>query len=74
MKMQKETFQVYHADLSYRRGSGEEFTIRLHMVPLGAYFKPKRQVTTRENILREYAEEGFQLYRSLLPGQLAAAS
>lgn len=67
MRMQKETFQVYHADLAYRKGSGETVALKLYMVPLGAYFKPRRLVTTREKVLREYAEEEFQLYRSLLP-------
>jgi hypothetical protein len=66
MKMQKEIFQVYHFDMTYKLNSSQ-VQLRFYMVPLGAWFKPRRQTQTREAILREYADEGLQAYRQVLP-------
>src|SRR6266487_4655202 len=61
MKRQKEIFQVYN------------FEIKFYAAPLGAYFKPKRQVQTRETILREYAMDVLGIYRSILPATVISS-
>lgn len=67
MKRQKEIFQVYNFEITYRNASNETGQIKFYAVPLGAYFKPKRQTQTRETILREYAEDIVEIYRAILP-------
>src|SRR5437879_3901343 len=57
MRMQREEFQVYDFEMNYRQGPIVETEIKLYMVPLGAYFKPRRQTKSRETILRERSEE-----------------
>jgi hypothetical protein len=37
------------------------------MVPLGAYFKPRRQTQTRETILREYAIDALRIFQQAIP-------
>ncbi|HYY91813.1 MAG TPA: hypothetical protein VE955_07475 [Candidatus Dormibacteraeota bacterium] len=66
MKMQRETFQVYSFEMKYNEDQGREGTIKFYAVPLGAYFKPRRQLQTREVILREYAIGVLDTYRTLL--------
>ena len=67
MQRQKEIFQVYNFKITYRNASNETNQIKFFAVPLGAYFKPKRQTQTRETILREYAEDIVEIYRAMLP-------
>ena len=67
MQRQKEIFQVYNFEIIYRNGSNEKDLIKFYAVPLGAYFKPKRQTQTRETILQEYAENIVEIYRAILP-------
>ncbi len=67
MRRQGEIFQVYHFQMIFQESPGEQAEIRFYLVPLGAYFKPRRKTKTREVILREYADEALQLYRQLLP-------
>src|SRR5438445_4218501 len=55
MRRQQELFQVYHLEMRHRRESGLEMAKKLYLVPLGAYFKPRRQTKSRETILHEYA-------------------
>ena len=74
MKMQKEQFQVYNFELSYRQTHHPEITmIKFYMVPLGAFFKPRRQTQTRETILREYAMEGLEIFRKVLPAGVVSS-
>src|SRR6266567_6385546 len=40
MRRQGEIFQVYHFEMTYRKGRDERTQIQFYMVPLGAYFKP----------------------------------
>jgi hypothetical protein len=70
MKKQREEFQVYSFELSYRLSPNQETLIKFYMVPLGAYFKPRRQTQTRETILREYAEDALGIFRKVLPAQV----
>ncbi len=72
MRRQGEIFQVYHFDMTYRKDRDESVKIRFYLVPLGAYFKPRRQTQTRETILREYAEENRLLYQQVLPEGLVS--
>jgi len=67
MKRQKEIFQVYNFDMNYRDNLEHEKTVRFYAVPLGAYFKPRRQTQTREAILRDYAMDALQIFREVLP-------
>jgi hypothetical protein len=67
MRMQNEIFQVYNFRMKLQKGSPPDNGIVFYAVPLGAYFKPKRQTQTRETILREYATEILEVYRKVLP-------
>jgi hypothetical protein len=74
MKMQKEEFQVYNFELSFRQTPHPEITmIKFYMVPLGAHFKPRRQTQTRETILREYAMEALEIFRKVLPAGVVSS-
>ncbi len=70
MNMQKEEFQVYNFEMKYRNGSVRERILKFYMVPLGAYFKPKRQTQNRDTILREYANDALEIFRMVLPGKI----
>ena len=70
MKMQKEEFQVYDFEMNYRLSPSSETMIKFYMVPLGAYFKPRRQTQTRETILREYATDALENFRKVLPTKI----
>ena len=72
MRMQKEVFQVYDFELVYRQRPNFEIMIKFYMVPLGAYFKPRRQTQTRETILREYAADALEIFQKVLPAKIAA--
>ena len=73
MQRQKEVFQVYNFEITYRKDPGDSKLIQFFAVPLGAYFKPLRQTQTRQAILREYAEEILEVYRNLLPVDVVSA-
>jgi len=70
MKRQKEIFQVCNFDMNYRDSLEHEKTFRFYAVPLGAYFKPRRQTQTRERILRDYAMDTLELFRKVLPAEV----
>ena len=74
MQRQNEVFQVYNFEMTYQKSSGETCRVRFYAVPLGAYFKPRRQTQTRETILREYAQDILGIYRGLMPGGVVSAS
>ena len=63
MRMQKEQFQVYDFEMSYQKSPNPETMIKFYMIPLGAYFKPRRQTQTREAILREYATDALGIFQ-----------
>ena len=65
MKRQKEVFQVYNFEMKYRQGVKLE-TIKFYAVPLGSFFKPRRQTQTRETILRKYAIDVLDTFRKVL--------
>jgi hypothetical protein len=73
MRMQKEEFQVYDFEMNYRQNSNSESVIKFYMVPLGAYFKPRRQTQTRETILREYATDALEIFQKVLSPTIVAA-
>jgi hypothetical protein len=73
MRMQKEVFQVYNFEMKLQQGSTPASGITFYAVPLGAYFKPRRQTQTRETILREYAMEVLEIYRGVLPVGIISA-
>src|SRR5947209_10457377 len=66
MRMQREEFQVYDFEMSYRQSPNLEGKIKFYMVPLGEYFKSRRQTKSRETILREYAMEALEIFRKVL--------
>src|SRR2546427_3291463 len=55
MRMQREEFQVYDFEMNYRQSPNLEGKIKFYMVPLGEYFKSRRQTKSRETILRGFA-------------------
>ena len=67
MRRQGHRFQVYDFEMNYKQGANSETLIKFYMVPLGAYFKPRRQTQTRETILREYATEALKIFEKVLP-------
>jgi hypothetical protein len=67
MRRQGHKFHVYDFEMNYRDNANLETRIRFYMVPLGVYFKPRRQTRTRETILREYAMDALQIFQKALP-------
>jgi hypothetical protein len=67
MRRQGETFQVYSFVMDWHTASGGEASSTFYAVPLGAYFKPRRQTQGREAILREYALGVLEAFRAVLP-------
>jgi hypothetical protein len=73
MRRQGHRFQVYHFELNYRRSPNSETMIRFYMVPLGAYFKPRRQTQTRETILQEYATNALGIFQTVLSAEIVSS-
>jgi hypothetical protein len=73
MRRQGETFQVYNFEMNYLESPNREMRIKFYAVPLGAYFKPRRQTQTRETILREYAVDVLEIYRTVLPARIISS-
>ncbi|MDA4123686.1 MAG: hypothetical protein OK456_10955, partial [Thaumarchaeota archaeon] len=71
MRRQGETFQVYNFRMDWRTSSGREARITFYAVPLGMYFKPRRQFNSRETILREYALDMLETFQNVLPEGIA---
>jgi len=74
MRRQKQEFQVYNFEMNYRQSPNSETLINFYMVPLGAYFKPRRQTQTRETILREYATDALKTFQKVLPTETVRIS
>jgi len=72
MKRQKEIFQVYNFDLEYRTDQNTAI-LKFYAVPIGVYFKPRRMYQTRETILREYAGDILDTYRTVLPASIVSS-
>jgi len=70
MRRQGHKFHVYDFELNYRDSASQETKVRFYMVPLGVYFKPRRQTQTRETILREYAMDALQIFQKVLPNKI----
>jgi len=73
MRRQGHRFQVYNFEISYRQNSIAETMIKFYMVPLGAYFKPRRQTQTRETILREYATDALGIFQKVLSTKIISS-
>lgn len=67
MRRQGHKFHVYDFWMNYKDRMNQERGIRFYMVPLGMYFKPRRQTETRERILRDYAMDALESFRRVLP-------
>jgi hypothetical protein len=61
---------VYDFEISYMRSANRQTRIRFYAVPLGVYFKPRRQTQTRKTILRDYALGVLQTFRKVLPAEI----
>jgi hypothetical protein len=72
MKRQGHEFRVYDFEMSYADGANQENRIRFYAVPLGVYFKPRRQTQNREMILRDYALDVLQTFRKVLPAEIVS--
>jgi len=70
MRRQGHKFHVYDFEMDYVDRANQEARIRFYAVPLGVYFKPRRQTQTREAILRDYAMDALQIFRSVLPARI----
>jgi hypothetical protein len=73
MKRHNEIFQVYSFDLEYRTDLNTA-TLKFYAVPLGVYFKPRGMSQTREAILREYAADILDTYRTVLPASVISSA
>ncbi len=67
MRRQGEIFQVYNFEMDWRMSSGPGARVTFYAVPLGMYFKPRRQTRSRETILREYAQDVAETFQGVLP-------
>ncbi len=67
MRRQGQRFGVYDLEMKYRQSPNEVGEIRFYMVPLGAYFKPKRVTETRDTILQDYAMNALRIFQQVLP-------
>jgi hypothetical protein len=70
MKRQGHKFHVYDFEMSHVDNVNQETRIRFYAVPLGVYFKPRRQTETRKTILRDYALDVLQTFREVLPAEI----
>ena len=70
MKRQGHEFRVYDFEMNYMDSANQETMIRFYAVPLGVYFKPRRQTQTRKTILRDYALDVLQTFRKVLPDEI----
>jgi hypothetical protein len=70
MKRQGHEFRVYDFEMNYMDGANQETMIRFYAVPLGVYFKPRRQTQTRKTILHDYALDVLQTFRKVLPAEI----
>jgi hypothetical protein len=73
IRRQGHKFRVYDFEMSYMDSANQQTMIRFYAVPLGVYFKPRRQTQTREMILRDYAEDALQIFRKVLPAEIISA-
>jgi hypothetical protein len=70
MKRQGHEFRVCDFEMSYADSANQEARIRFYAVPLGVYFKPRRQTQTRKTILRDYALDVLETFRKVLPAEI----
>jgi hypothetical protein len=70
MRRQGHKFHVYDFEMKYVDATSQEARIRFYAVPLGVYFKPRRQTQTREAVLREYGADALQIFRKVLPAEI----
>ncbi len=73
MRRQGHKFHVYDFEMSYVDRANQETRIGFYAVPLGVYFKPRRQTQTRETILRDYGADALQIFRKVLPAEIISA-
>ena len=73
MRRQGHKFHVYDFEMSYLDSADRGARIRFYAVPLGVYFKPRRQTQTREAILRDYAMDVLRIFGSVLPTALVSS-
>ena len=73
MRRQGHKFNVYDFEMNYRDSGNQETKLRFYMVPLGVYFKPRRETQTRETILREYAMDALQVFQKVLPNRIISS-
>jgi hypothetical protein len=74
MRRQGHKFHVYSFEMNYVDTANQEARIRFYAVPLGSYFKPRRQTQTRQTILRDYALDVLQTFRRVLPAEAISDS
>jgi hypothetical protein len=73
MKRQGHKFQVYDFEMTYHNSPNSETMIKFYMVPLGIYFKPRRQIETRQAILKDYAIDALDTFRKVLPARIISS-
>ncbi len=73
MRRQGNRFAVYDFEMKYWQTLKHETGIRFYTVPLGEYFKPRRQTESREAILREYATDALRIFQKVLPAGIISS-
>ncbi len=73
MRRQGEIFQVYYFYMNYHYIPNNQTLLRFYMVPLGEYFKTRRQTKSRETILREYALDALHVFQKVLPAGIISS-
>src|SRR5438105_4401533 len=73
MRRQGHKFSVYDFEMNYRDSGNQDTKLRFRMVPLGVYFKARRETQTRETILREYAMDALQVFQKVLPNRIISS-
>ena len=73
MRRQGHKFNVYDFEMNYRDSGNQDTKLRFRMVPLGVYFKARRETQTRETILREYAMDALQVFQKVLPNRIISS-
>src|SRR2546430_17046462 len=67
MRRQGEVFQVYNFEMKYRLDPDRDAMIKFYMVPLGAYFKPRRQTQSRKRSYENTQRTRLRSFKGSFP-------
>jgi hypothetical protein len=72
--LRRKPVPVHDFTMNYVDAADHDREVRFYMVPLGAYFKPRRLTQSRETILRDYALDTLEVFRAVLPSGVISTS